>query len=262
MIIEAMENSAYHAAEGISNSGLSLIARSPAHYKFSPPREATRSMEMGTAIHTAILEPDRFASDYVLLRSVTDRRSAAYKDACKIHAPERVLTGTEADKVSGMAESILTNEHAQAMLKHQEARTELSVFSKDPETGVTVKCRFDLMTPGKALDLKKTQDARPEAFAKSVANYRYMVQAAFYSDVWEWETGEKLDAFGFLTVEEEMPHASAIYVLDDEAMEYGRKLYRRDLNRYAECLDSGIWPSIDMAPQILNLPQWIYREMV
>jgi len=262
MIIEDMENAAYHAAEGISNSGLSLIARSPAHYKFKPPSEATRSMEMGTAIHTAILEPERFASEYVLLKNITDRRSSAYKDACKIHSSERVLTGTEADKVQGMAESILGNPHAQALIAHSEARKELSVFAQDPETGVTVKCRFDLMTPGKALDLKKTQDVRPEAFAKSVANYRYMVQAAFYSDVWEWETGEKLDAFGFLCVEEEMPHASAIYVLDDEAMDYGRKLYRRDLNRYAECVESGHWPSIDSAPQVLALPQWIYKEAV
>jgi PDDEXK-like domain of unknown function (DUF3799) len=262
MIYENMPNGEYHATAGISNSGLSLIARSPAHYRFSAPSEPTRSMEIGTAIHTAVLEPERFASEYVLLKNITDRRSSAYKDATKIHSSERVLTGTEADKVQGMAESVLGNPHAQALIQHPDARTELSVFTQDPETGVTVKCRFDLMTPGKALDLKKTQDARADAFAKSVANYRYMVQAAFYSDVWKWETGETLEAFGFLCVEEEMPHASAIYVLDDEAMEYGRKLYRRDLNRYAECLESGEWPSIDQAPSVLTLPAWVYREAV
>jgi PDDEXK-like domain of unknown function (DUF3799) len=262
MITTTMTNAEYHSAAGISKSGLDLIARSPAHYKYAPPKESTRAMEIGTAIHTALLEPDRFAEDYVLLRDVTDRRAAAYKDACKYHPSERVLTGSEADKVMGMSESVLGNIHAQAMLSHADAQKELSVITTDPETGVTVKARFDLLVGAKSLDVKKTQDARSEAFAKSVANYRYHVQAAFYSDVFMWETGDKLEAFGFLVVEEEMPHASCIYVLDDEAMEYGRRLYRRDLNRYAECVNSGAWPSIDTAPQLLALPQWVYKEVV
>lgn len=257
-IIENMSNTDYHASEGISKTGLDLIARSPAHFRYAAKKEATRSMEIGTAIHTAILEPERFASEYMLLRDVTDRRASAYKQAVEVYGSERVLTGPEADKVAGMQESVLTNQHASWFLGS--AKCELSVFSTDPVTGIKVRCRFDAMNGNRSLDLKKTQDARPDMFAKSVANYRYHVQAAFYSDVWKWETGEELTAFGFLAVEEEAPNACAIYVLDDSALELGRRLYRRDLETYARCLDSGEWPSIDSAPQILTMPTWAMKE--
>lgn len=261
MLTKDLSNSAYHAHPAISKSGLDLIARSPAHFMYRAPKEPSRAMEIGTAIHTALLEPDRYKKEYVTV-DCEDRRASAYKEAVKTLGSERVLTRGEADKIVGMSESVQGNPHAQALLQHDFAAFEVSIITKDPETGVDVKCRFDLLTGNKALDLKKTQDARPDAFAKSVANYRYMVQAAFYSDVYRWETGDELEAFGFLVVEEEMPHASAIYVLDDEAIQYGRKLYRRDLNRYAECLESETWPSVDQTPQVLSLPSWVYKEVL
>ena len=261
MLTRDLSNEAYHASSAISKSGLDLIARSPAHYAYRSPSAPSRAMEMGTAIHTALLEPDRYATEYVTV-DCEDRRASAYKEAVKVHGSERVLTRAESDKIGGMSVSVQGNPHAQSLLKHDFAATEVSILTVDPETGVNVKCRFDLLAGNKALDLKKTQDARPDAFAKSVANYRYMVQAAFYTDVYRWETGMELEAFGFLVVEEEMPHASAIYVLDDDAIQYGRKLYRRDLNRYAECLNANEWPSVDQTPQILSLPSWVYREVL
>ena len=51
-------------------------------------------------------------------------------------------------------------------------------------------------------------------------------------------------------------------IFDDDAIQYGRKLYRRDLNRYAECLNANEWPSVDQTPQILSLPSWVYKEVL
>jgi len=260
MLTKDLSNDAYHAHPAISKSGLDLITRSPAHYAYRAPKEPTRAMEIGTAIHTALLEPERYAAQYQVV-DCDDRRASVYKEAVKVHGSERVLTRAEADKITGMSASVQGNPHAQALLRHDLASFEVSIITKDPETGVDVKCRFDLLAGNKALDLKKTQDARADAFAKSVANYRYMLQAAFYTDVYRWETGMELEAFGFLVVEEEMPHASAIYVLDDTALEYGRMLYRKELNLYADCLDTGVWPSVDQTPQILSLPSWVYKEV-
>lgn len=256
-IIEGMSNADYHASEGISKSGLDLIARSPAHFRFAAPREPSRAMEIGTAIHMAVLEPTLYANHYVIV-SAADRRAAAYKQAVEAVGSDRVLLQSEADDVNAMQQSIWANPHAAAFLR--DARTELSVFTVDPVTGVKVKARFDAMNGGRSLDLKKTKDARPAEFAKSVANYRYMVQAAFYSDVWKWETGEELTAFGFLAVEQESPNANAIYVLDDDALEYGRRLYRRDLDAYARCKESDQWPSLETKPQVLSLPAWMIKE--
>lgn len=256
-IYEDMTNDDYHnESEHISKSGLDLIARSPAHFRYAAPRAATRAMEIGTAIHAAVLEPERFASEYMLLRDVKDRRASAYKEAAKEYGSERVLTGGEADKVAGMQEALRSHQHIGQALADEDGRPELTVFTTDPSTGVGVKCRFDWMANGAALDLKKTQDARPAAFCKSVANYGYHVQAAFYEDVWLWETGERLRSFEFAAIEETMPHGVMAYQLDTEAMQEGRRIYREALQAYAKCLESDHWPAYGDAVEFISLPAW------
>lgn len=249
-----MTNEQYHADASISKSGLDLMARSPAHYYYKPFRESTRAMEVGTALHAAILEPDRYATSYIILNDVKDRRDAIYKQACAAVGSERVLVGKEADKVSGMQASINSNTSAMKILKSG-GRSELSIFTTDPITGVKVKARLDFITDDlQVLDVKKTQDLRD--FSKTIHNYRYHVQAAFYSDVYEWETGKKLKSFKFLAVEEEFPHANRIFIPDDEMMDVGRKIYRENLNTYAECLKSNSWPGIILDDEVVSLPFW------
>lgn len=260
-IIEGMSNADYHAADGISKSGLDLIARSPAHFRYAAPCQSSRAMEIGTAIHTAILEPERFAVEYMLLRDVDDRRASAYKEAAKVHGGERTLTMSESDAVAGMQESVWSNPSAASFLRDQACRKELSIFTNDPITGVKVKCRFDALNGLRALDLKKTQDARPSEFVRSVWAYRYHVQEAFYRDVFEWETGDTLDAFGFLAVEQDAPNANKIHLLPDDFVAYGRRLYRQALNTYAQCLDSGHWPSIDGGAEVLSLLPWMMAQI-
>ena len=256
MIIAGMSNADYHAHDSISKSGIDLIARSPAHFRYQEKREPTRAMVIGSALHAAVLEPELFASQYMLLRNVTDRRASEYKQAVAVHGADFVLTGSEADYVAGMQETVRSHPYAGRVLSDP-GRAELSVITTDPVTGVAVRCRFDWLTDaGKPVDLKTTLDARPDAFARSVANYRYHVQAAFYSDVWQWETGETLDRFVFLAIEKSMPHALAPYMLDDEAIAEGRRLYREALNLYADCLDRDEWPGYDAQPQWLCLPAW------
>jgi len=249
-----MPNDAYHAYAGISKSGLDLVSRSPAHYAYRSPNEPTRAMVIGSATHAAILEPEVFAKQYMLLRDVTDRRTSAYKQAVEQFGADNVLTGTEADSVTGMQAALQLN-HAAKQRLSAEGWTELACFATDPVTGVLVKCKFDKLTRELlSVDLKTTQDLRE--FAKSVANYRYHVQAAFYSDVFEWATGEQLKGFEFLAVEKDAPNASRIFVLDTPSFDYGRKLYREALSTYAECLKNDEWPMPAGDVEYIALPYW------
>lgn len=261
MIDYNISNADYHRHPSISKSGLDLIARSPAHYFYAARREATRAMEIGTAVHAAILEPERFASQYMLLRDVTDRRASEYKQAVKVHGSEFTLAGPEADRVSGMQASVQANPRAMSRLGAP-GKSEVSIFTTDPVTGVPVKIRLDwLCDDGRGLDLKKTQDIRADEFSRSVARYRYHVQAAFYMDVYKWETGEDLREFAILAVEESMPHANRVFLLDDEALQIGRMEYRADLNLYAECMDRGEWPGIVFEEdELLSLPMWAVSD--
>lgn len=256
-LIQASElsNADYHREEGISKSGLDLIARSPAHYRYAARREPSKAMSLGTATHAAILEPDAFASEYLVLRDAADRRSAVYKDACKSRDPATLLLGSEADQIAGMQEAVRSNPHAMALLAN--GQPEVSVFTTDPVTGVIVRIRVDWLTAdGQPVDLKTTADASDDAFGKSVWNYRYHVQDVFYCDVLEWAFGVPVEPMQFLAVESELPHGCTIHRIPHDFRQYARKLYRADLNRYAECVASGHWPGIDGAPHVTQMPGW------
>lgn len=60
----------YHAVRALSNSGLSDLAVSPLRYWYlnvnpnRPREEPTPSMDFGTALHCAVLEPEKFDSRY------------------------------------------------------------------------------------------------------------------------------------------------------------------------------------------------------
>src|SRR6056297_2243698 len=141
-----MPSDVYHGHPvGVSNSGLKLMLRSPAHYRFQAPRTPSRAMELGTAIHTALREPERFAEEYVLLRDVKDRRASEYKAAAKVHGGELVLTATEAANVEGMQQAVLSTPAMENRLNAPGWR-EVSLFVNDPVTGVLVRVRYDLLT--------------------------------------------------------------------------------------------------------------------
>ena len=139
---------------------------------------------------------------------------------------------------------------------------EISVFAIDPETGALCKCRFDYLSYDfEAIDVKKTQDARPDAFSKSITNYRYHVQAAFYSDVFFWCTGQQLKSFEFLAIEEKAPHGKKMYKLGDESIMIGAETYRKNLNTYAECKHSGNWPAYECDhTEEIDLPYWAFNK--
>ena len=252
-----MPNADYHSYEGISKSGLDVIDRSPAHFMYGSRREQSRAMVIGSAIHSAILEPEKFAEDYLLLKNVKARTASEYKQAIKVHNPDLVLVAAEADNVVGMMESVYSQPQAASSLRSDGWR-ELSAFVEDPETGVLMRCRYDLLTvSGRCVDLKKTRDSRPDEFAKSVFNYRYHVQDAMYSHIFELITGEPLQSFEFLAVEDQPPHCAMMYDLDEEAKYIGFNEYRRNLETYAECENSNEWPGYDQAEnEPLSLPGW------
>ena len=72
----------YHAAPGASASRLKQLKRSAAHMKYDMdnPQEPTPAMIIGSATHSAILEPDLFVKEWGRLPE-GDGRSKAVKVA-------------------------------------------------------------------------------------------------------------------------------------------------------------------------------------
>jgi hypothetical protein len=258
----------YHAHPAVGHSGLVRIMRSPAHYReyVANPPEPTPAMLFGTAVHTAILEPENFARDYVVAPKF-DRRTKEGKVAAEVWEAENAgktpLTAEQMEAINKMVESIRAHAGAARLLSNGLA--EISGFWVDQETGIECKCRPDFMVVAEdrpeelvaIIDVKTCTDASIEGFSRAIATLGYDVQAAFYTDGIKALIGRTLP-FYFIAVEKDAPYAVACYKASDEVIEVGRAKYRAALQLLKWCRDNDQWPAYQPNGEIeeINLPRW------
>lgn len=259
-IYQGIPNEAYHAGPGISKSGLWKIHTStPAHFKFPPPPKRKEHFEFGEAVHLAILEPDTFeAKTY---RGPDDRRGNKWKDAIEFGKVSNkiVLTETDYDNALAVRDAVHADQWINSIITGGDRMVEASAYWKDEQTGVMCRCRPDLYRKDLniILDVKSTLCAAERDFAKSIVNYGYHSQEAFYSDGMA-ALGAGVDAFVFLAWEKESPYAKAVYELPPSIVEEGRLIMRKALNTYAACVTSNNWPGYASGVTELKFPRWAY----
>lgn len=251
-----ISNEAYHGEyrSYLSSSDIRRLLRSPAHYRApsTPPSEA---QEFGTLVHEAILEPDLWAarcrpSGKIDRRTKEGKAIAEWQESQSESLGLRFIPEYTYNKVCAIAERVQASVGASGLLTSGVA--ESSGFSEI--YGQPVKIRPDYMTDEVIVDLKTTNDARE--FEKSVFNYGYDIQAAFYVAVAEAIDGIKRK-FVWLVVEKETPHGVQIYEPSPEVMERGTALFRQAIDTYKTCATLDVWPSYSTKTQTVNLPRWI-----
>lgn len=255
-----MPNEDYHAGPGISKSGLWTIqTQSPAHYKFAV-REEKSYFDFGDACHKAILEPNEFEEKVV--RGPDDRRGNKWKDqleACSLD-DKLLLTAGDYDAVLAIRDVIHGDSWLNSIITGGKPMIEASGYAIDAETGELRRVRPDLYREDLEiiLDVKSSQSAHPDAFARSVINYGYHAQEAFYSDTWR-DIGKPVSGFAFLAFEKKPPYAFAIYELPPSIVDEGRALMRQALDTYHTCRKNNSWPSYGEGVQELEFKRWAYR---
>jgi exodeoxyribonuclease VIII len=186
-----------------------------------------------------------------------------------------VLTPEQWEQLHNMRDAVMAHPAACALLTAVPGVAERSVYWRDPATGLLCRCRPDFWRQdGILVDVKTTEDASAEGFARSIANYRYHVQHPFYLDGINTmrsqykPTGldlpmpKPVTAFVFLAVEKDacvvdgVAKGVAVYSLDAESVELGRIEARQDLERIAQCTRTGVWPGYGEAIQRIELPKW------
>jgi hypothetical protein len=250
----------YLSSDGISKSGLDQISRSPAHYQvwLKEKPEPTPSMVFGTAVHAALLEPDAFASRYVQAPNY-DRRTKVgkeqYEEWAKENSEKIALSSEQIQKIREMQDAFWSNRTISLIAP--KAISEISVFWEDSETKIKCKARADVVTQDcLILDLKTTDDASQDAFARYAWTYRYHVQAAMYLAGIGAAMERQLTDFIFVAIEKNPPYAIGLYLADKALIAAGKDAMRRDITRYAECVALGQWPAYSQEIQSLTLPRW------
>jgi len=169
------------------------------------------------------------------------------------------------ERVIGMADAIRRHPMASALLNPEFGHAEQSLFWRDPESGVLLRCRLDVLrdkVDGRLYipDYKTCDSAHPDTFARSAANFGYHMQDAFYGDGAR-ALGYEDPAFVFVAQEKEPPYLVSVVELDSEARRAGRGRYRRAITVYQECVTKGHWPGYVAEDDIayVRLPSWAIR---
>ena len=247
-------NADYHADPAVSASHLHAVAKSPYHYwsRYLDPKrtpvEPTAAMRLGSLVHCAVLEPDDLLQRYSV---APDRRTKEGKAAVARMAAEGIEAVSETDMALAlsMAGSVRLHPAAAALLA--QGKAEQSFWWDDAATGLRCKCRPDWYYGATVVDLKTTTDASPSGFARSIATFRYHVQASHYL------AGlHGAERFVFIAVEKTAPYAVAVYELDAAALTAGDELRQRDMRVIADCQATKEWPGYGDDCQTLSLPSW------
>jgi len=236
-----LSNDDYHSGTGVSKTTLDLAESDPhkvAWAKVCPTdKEKLKTFDFGDAMHAICLEPDRLKSEFVIMPKFSQK--AADKAAKLVwldeHKNLKVLSEDDHKKLNLMFESVMAHREARDLIEAQGV-AEGSYFWKDEKTGLLCKCRPDKNIQGKNLlvDVKTTPDLKK--FAYSVDDYRYYVQDPWYCDGVTNVTGEDF-RMEFLVIQKTIDcgrYPVEVLQLSDDVVQYGREIYRRDLDNYAE----------------------------
>uniref|UniRef100_E6QW59 Putative exodeoxyribonuclease 8 PDDEXK-like domain-containing protein n=1 Tax=mine drainage metagenome TaxID=410659 RepID=E6QW59_9ZZZZ len=173
----------------------------------------------------------------------------------RLYGDKIVLKQEQMESLAAMRASIFKHAGAAGMLVTGEAET--SLFWTDEYTGLPCRIRPDWMFGAGIADLKSCITASKDAFAKTVANMGYDVQAAFYVDGMKAVTGRSVN-FHFIAVEKTAPFSTACYTASQEMIEVGRAKYRGALELLKWCQDNQKFPGYQPSGEIetIDLPRW------
>ena len=263
----------YHAdKEILGHSALVEILKSPKHYyhRISNPHVPTASLEFGTALHAALLEPQRFAETYIVSPKFDRRTKEGKADAAaweEAHKGAVSVDEAELKKLQGMQKAVLEHSGAKKLLS--KCYVEMSYFWTDEDTGFQCRVRPDVLALDDqgdviaAIDVKSTSNASKDKFQKSVMDYGYDLNAAFYSDAIERAIGRRVPYY-FLAVESAEPYGVALYKAGQSMLDVGRDKYRSALQLLQWCRENDRWPSYQPFGEFedLEIPEWYARRLL
>jgi hypothetical protein len=293
-----MTNEAYHGDhDSYSKSSLVDFSVYPFNLKFQRSQPDVRKVhfDLGTAVHTAILEPHMI--DNVLETIPVDvlgkngaKNTNAYRDwAAAVPASKAIVTNVQRDMVLRIRDNVLENPaHSQARELLTGGKPEVSVFwdeiydtepnededgyqtlssktYEDPEGKhlLRMKVRPDYIPADRIIvDLKTSaQDIDQASFEKSAYDKHYHWSAGLTLRGMNLATGNPHRVYIFVVVEVNEPHEVGVYRATEEMIALGKMETMETMGRLAWCDMTDTWPGIPNRIQQVGLPPWAYKKL-
>ena len=274
-IVYGMDYHDYRSAGYLAKSDLDLININPSLYEWKRTapivKSKKKSLEFGTLFHKCVLEPVEFQKEFMEVLNFKDiETSLELLDLWGVEVEE----GSTAEQIQNKFEKAVSkgacgythediekccimNQSLQAHPYFEElfytGEAEVSYFLDDFASSLGVKCRADFVNDDNntIIDLKTT--SRPAELAKSIIQYRYDVQAAYYKDIIKAITGVDY-RFIFCFVSTAVLYDSyPVYFVEltDAQLHEAREKYKANLEEYREYTQGGNISFIN-----INVKKW------
>jgi len=255
---------AYFASEGLSNSQMGKLLKSPAHYLSEPPA-ATDAMSFGSLVHTAVLEPDELDARFFVMPKL-DLRTKLGKETKKVleieQAGKTLVKDRDWDLCTKIKQSVYSHPQA-SILVETAAHREVAAYKTI--NGVLCKGKADLWSPDWMGDLKTTKNATAGfgGFTRSVYDFGYHRQAAHYLSVFYDYPEDR--SFFFIACEKDAPYSVNVFELTPEYLELGRKQRDKAISMYKDYFTGKKQKNRHMGydPQVHKIPPppWIKNDV-
>lgn len=302
--------SKYLATNAESSSALKEALKSPRHYLIYKNEDLHQKDEnhftLGTFIHSAFLEPSKFGKVKVLPEAGRGSKEGLrtliryYWDLLGI-APDvflgelglnelkEVLFDLEmAAEKQGYTFISKDNEQIVRILQSSyktygggiiprliaNGKTEVSMYGRDPGTGLKVKIRPDCILfeeqfgANIILSVKTTSATSIDAFMRDAAKYRYELAEGMYLQVASEITGRRFTGTLMLVAQTVIPFQCALLWLSAEDLECGKYKYAQAIDVVRQCKETDSWPGFECYAEegafgIIQprFPEWIKSEL-
>lgn len=239
-----------------SSDAIILTDSTPAHLRaaWADDSDDSKEADLGTIIHTLILEPHRKDKAIAVIDAPDWKTKAAQQLRDDARASGRIpILPKHLDQAEGAVTAVFNHSVASELLKSGKA--EQSWFAKDKTTGLYLKARTDFYTASRIiLDVKSVASAAPDFLQRRVYDGGWFQQSPWYCDVVERVEGAPAKGYAWIIVEQKPPHSVVIRRPTDTMLMHGHRLNQKAFATFARCVKENCWPSYSSAVEDLTLP--------
>ncbi len=243
--LNEITNEKYHEdREFISSSGLKLLNKDPEEFKKKhvdcepePPRKVSTAFELGSYVHSLILEPHLVDKEYAVYPGF--RRSGPDWKKFQIDNPGKVLLNKGTNiKGQECIEAFKLRQVAVDLI--QGGFSEQTVCQTIGD--MKFKTRYDYVNveKGYIADVKTSAYAvDQDMFKMTIEKWQYDLSAALYLAVCEKFYGKPFD-FYFIAIGKADLDCQ-VYRLSEKTRAEGERAMWKAIERYHSCIKSGNW---------------------
>jgi hypothetical protein len=233
-----------------------MIVRSPWHAWAHHPRlnpayvtpQDEAKFDLGTAAHALFLE-GRNAVEVVEADSWRTNAAKEQRDLARAHGRIPLLD-KDWQAVQAMCDA-LRDQLPDGYFTDGEA--ERTVVWRDRD--VLCRARLDYLAGDTIYDYKSTSSsAAPQAWSKSMFNFGYDLQAAFYL------RGSGASRFCFAVQETFEPYAVQTFELAPDTLALANRKIDWALDTWRDCIATGVWPGYPARTAYVTLPPWAEQQ--